>query len=337
MTATLRDVARLAGVHPATASRAMDPTKSAMVNSATAKRVQKAAKQLGYVPNALARGLKTNSSLSIGAIVPDIANPLFPPIIRGVEDVVGAAGFNVLIANTDNELEREHAQIAGMMARKVDGFILASAVLDDPALAQLLADGVPVVLVNRVESGFRGSSVAGDDADGIEQAVRHLVELGHRRIAHIAGPTATSTGVVRRRAFEQAIASAGLDVSACPIETASAYAIDAGAEAFGRALGVPGGITAVIAANDLLALGCYDAIAAAGYACPADISVVGFNDMPLVDKVYPPLTTVRLHHYDLGAEAARVLLERLANPTIPPKSVLLPVSLVVRSSTARPR
>ncbi|WP_283135654.1 LacI family DNA-binding transcriptional regulator [Rhizohabitans arisaemae] len=336
MSATLRDVARAAGVHVGTASRALNPETVGMVNSVTAKRVRDAADRLGYVPNPIARSLKTNRTLTLGAVVPDITNPVFAPIIRGIEDVAAAAGYNVLIANTDDEPRREQEQVASLRARQVDGLILASARLDDPVVSALSAAEVPTVLVNRVEPEHPVSSVAGDDAGGIRQGFRHLYDLGHRRIAHIAGPSSTSTGVTRRRTFRLEIGEFGLNPAQCPVVEAEAYRVEAGSECTATLLDAHPGVTAVMAANDLLAIGCYEELAGRGLSCPADISVVGFNDMPFVDKVWPPLTTIHVRHYDAGAEAARLMIDRLRDPSLPCKSVLLPVSLVVRGSTAPP-
>ncbi len=336
MGATLRDVAVAAGVHPGTASRAMNAETAHLVNPTTARRVREAATRLGYVPNPLARSLKTNRTLSLGAVVPDIANPLFPPILRGIEDVATASGYNLLIANTDNEAAREQEQVASLRARQVDGLILASARLEDPVVSTLVADGVPVVLVNRVEPDLPISSVAGDDSTGIRQVVDHLVGLGHRHIAHIAGPLSTSTGSIRARAFRQEVAEVGLDPADCPVLEASGYLVEEGHRCLAELLRQHPGTTAVVAANDMLAIGCYDALRELGLSCPRDVSIVGFNDMPFVDKVSPPLTTVHLRLYDTGAEAARLMLELLKDRSLPPKSVILPVSLVVRDSTAPP-
>ncbi|AJE83449.1 LacI family transcription regulator [Streptomyces albus] len=336
MGATLRDIARMAGVHPGTASRAMNPDMEHLVNEATARRVRHAAEQLGYVPNSLARSLKTSRTQSLGALVPDIANPLFPPIIRGIEDVAAEAGFNVLIANTDDDPERERRQVASLRARQVDGLILASARRADPVVLALVAAGVPVVLVNRVEPVLCVPGVAGDDTDGIRQAVAHLHALGHRRIAHLAGPAGTPTGAARLDAFRRETAALGLDAAHCPVALATSYRTEEGARCTAELLDSAPGFTALLAANDLLALGCFETLAARGLRCPEDLSVVGFNDMPFVDRLTPSLTTVRVPQYDCGAQAARLLLSRLRAP-VPAdetaESVLLPLSLVVRQST----
>jgi LacI family transcriptional regulator len=349
---TLRDVAARAGVHPATASRALNPQTRSLVNDATAARVSRAAAELGYRPNPIARSLKTSRSGSIGTVIPDLNNPLFPPIVRGIEDVLSEAGYSALIVNTDNDPDREAAQVASLRTRQVEGLIFATARLRHPLLEQLVRDGVAMVLVNRKVESAAIPSVICDDASGVAAAVRHLVELGHRRIAHLAGPQSTSTGSVRLRAYRQAIADAGLAEESLAadgaaddglagrgalIEVCDYWTEEEGAKAVRRLLDRGARCTAILAGNDLLALGAYDALGERGLVCPDDVSVVGFNDIRFMDKLRPPLTSVHIPHYEIGAEAARVLLERLTNGSIPAKSVLLPPSLVVRQSTCSPR
>lgn len=336
MQPTLRDVGRLAGVHPATASRSLNPHTSQSVSPSTAERVRRAAKKLGYVPNPIARSLKTNRSATLGVLIPDLANPLFPPIMRGIEDVAAAAGYSAFIASTDDDPEREKVQLAALRSRQVEGLIVGTARLEDAALALLAKDGFPVVLINRALDGSAFSTVTGDDAGGVRMAVAHLAALGHRRIAHIAGPQSTSTGLLRLRAFRDALRSAGLQVDPKLIVTSSHFREADGDRALSKLLDSGREFSAVLAANDMLALGCYDALARHGLTCPDDVSVMGFNDMPFVDKLSPALTSIRVPHYEIGAEATRLLLPQLSSGHTVPKSVLLPVSLVVRASTASP-
>src|SRR5215211_7394277 len=176
---TLRDVARVAGVHPATVSRALNEETRALVNEETARRVLRAAEKLGYRPNPIARGLKTNRSYTIGVLIPDLTNPLFPPIVRGIQDRLEAAGYTPLIANTDNDPDRERNDFEAMRARQVDGVITATARLDHGVLDEMAADGLPIVLVNRrLEDGPLSSATA-DDHEGACLAVKYLAELGH--------------------------------------------------------------------------------------------------------------------------------------------------------------
>lgn len=331
---TLRDVATAAGVHAATASRALNPATRGLVNVETARRVIKAADSLGYRPNPIARGLKTARSGTVGIVIPDLTNPLFPPIVRGIEDVLEPAGYSGLVASTDNDADREQALVASLLSRQVEGLVVATAVLDHPLLARLQQQGVQMVMVNRRPASVDVSSVTADDAVGIDLAVRHLAELGHTRIAHLAGPTNTSTGVARARAFRTAVQEHGLDLDPGLQYDCEAWNEEAGAAGLRTLLESRARFTAVVAGNDLIALGCYDVLAERGLRCPDDLSVVGFNNMPFIDKFAPPLTTVAIPHHQLGAEAARLLLEAIAEPHRATRSVLLAPALVVRGSTA---
>ncbi len=335
-TPTLRDVAEAAGVHAATASRALNPETRRLVSTETARRVLRAAEALGFQPNPIARGLKTSKSGTVGLVLPDITNPLFPPIVRGVEDVLSGAGFSALIVNTDNDTERERAQISSLRSRQVEGLIVATALLDHPLLTQLHAQGVNLVTVNRRTASLDVPGVTPDDNSGIDMAVRHLADLGHRRILHLAGPQTTSTGVVRSRAFHGAIRDHGLVEDPSLVAACERWSEAEGARVLREVLDEGTEFTAVVAGNDLIALGCYDVFRERGISCPRDVSVVGFNDMPLLDKLQPPLTTIAIPHHQIGAEAARMLLESISEPNRPSRSVLLPVSLVVRGSTAPP-
>jgi LacI family transcriptional regulator len=331
---TLRDVARAAGVHAATASRALNPETRRLVNVNTARRVQRAAESLGYQTNPIARSLKTARSGTIGLVIPDLTNPLFPPIVRGIEDVLAPAGYSALIINTDNDPARERSQVATLQSRQVEGLVVATARLEHPFLEQLHAQGARMVLVNRRVEGLDVPSVSPDDAAGIRLAVHHLATLGHRRVAHLAGPQTTSTGVIRARAFRGAVHDFGLDEDESLIVACDYWTESEGARVLRGMLDVGGPFSALVAGNDLIALGCYDVFAERAISCPGDCSVVGFNDMPFLDKLQPPLTTVAVPHHQIGVEAARMLLEGIEEPDRPPRSVLMPVSLIVRGSTA---
>lgn len=333
---TLRDVADGAGVHPATASRALNPATRGLVNAETARRVLRIADQLGYHPNPIARSLKTSKSGTIGLVIPDLTNPMFPPIVRGVEEVLEIAGYTGLIVNTDNDPDRERILIDSLRARQVEGLVIATAVLDHPLLDELRNAGVPMVMVNRRTRGNDIASVGPDDPAGIRLAVGHLAEHGHQRIAHLAGPANTSTGLVRARTFRESMREHGLADDPALVVDCSAWSEEAGAAGLKQLLDSGAEFTAIVAGNDLIALGCYDVFAERGIACPDDISVVGFNDMPFLDKLRPPLTTVAIPHNQVGAEAARLLLDALTDPDRPTRSVLLPLTLVVRGSTAAP-
>lgn len=332
--ATLREVAERAGVHPATASRALNDATRALVNADTAARVERAAQQLGYSPNPIARSLKTARSASIGLVIPDLTNPLFPPIVRGMDDVLRASGYSVWIVNTDNDPQREEEAVEAFRARSIEGYAFATARLDHPLLESLADSRTPMVLVNRTVSRAGIPSVTADDAAGVSLALHHLHDLGHRQIVHLAGPQDLSTGYVRRRAFQHGLDDLGLPAGHERISECVAWSVEAGVDAMQRMLESKVEFTAILAGNDLIALGAYTALADAGLRCPADVSVVGFNDMPFIDRVTPPLTSVHIPHREIGAEGARMLLEVLRDPTRHPRSVLLPLELRVRQSTA---
>jgi LacI family transcriptional regulator len=333
---TIRDVARLAEVHPGTVSRALNEQTRALVNDETAARVLRAADELGYRPNPIARGLKTNRSFTIGVVIPDLTNPLFPPIVRGIEDRLGAAGYTALIVNTDNDPERERSQIEAMLARQVDGLIAATARLDVSLLAEAAAGGTPLVLVNRSLEDGSAPAVTVDDRRGISLAVEHVAGLGHRRIGHVGGPQNVSTGHRRYVGFLEAMERAGLVVAPGHVSFAGAFTEPEGARACAQVLAGEPRLTAIVAANDRLAMGCYDTLAAEGLRCPEDVSIVGFNDMPFIDRLQPPLTSVRVPQREIGSVAADLLLAQLADRAAPAREMLLEPTLVVRASTAPP-
>jgi LacI family transcriptional regulator len=339
--ATLRDVAKAAQVHPATASRALNPETRLLVSEETVRRVAAAATRLGYQPNPVARSLRTRRSNTVGVLIPDLNNPLFPPIVRGLEDKLTAAGYVALIGNTDADAGRERTIFEQMRARHVDGFVLATATLHDELLAEAAAAGLPVVLMNRLSADYSFPAVSVDNEQGARMAVTHLARLGHTRIAHIAGPQEASTGVSRLRGYREGMAQHGLSVDEGLIVYASKYTVDEGTRCClellaRRAVTEADGATAIAAANDMLAVGCYAAFDESGVQCPDELSVMGFNDMPFVDRLRPPLTTVRFPHYQLGTEAAQLLLERIAGGDGPVKILYLAPELIVRGSTAAP-
>jgi LacI family transcriptional regulator len=331
----LRDVAAMAGVHAATASRALNAETRELVNGETAERVLAAAEKLGYRPNPIARGLKTQRSYTIGVVVPDLRNPIFPPLARGIEDRLETDGYTSLLANTDNDPERERLSFEALRARRVDGFITATARREHPLLHEFAASGTPLVLVNRSTDGDDLPSAVADDEDGIRQAVEHLADLGHRRIAHFA-VRSVSTGERRYQGFLKAMEARGLEVDPALIAETGMYSEAEGTRGTRQLLQGGGAFTAIVAGNDLMALGAIDALREAGLECPRDVSVVGVNDMAWSDRFSPALTTVRMPHYDLGVTAADLLFERLATPDAPPRHVMLPAELVVRASTAPP-
>jgi LacI family transcriptional regulator len=330
---TLQAVAEAAGVHRSTAARALNPTTSHLISSDVVARIAGEARRLGYRRDVLAASLRTGRSRLVGVLLPDIANPVFAPILGGIEGELARRGYSALVANAAGDPQHQVAIADQLIGRRVDGLILATARRTDPVVSHCLNAGMSTVLVNRGEDKGRVPTVVTDDIAGMRLAVDHLVGLGHRRIGHLAGPAELSTGALRRRGFDAAMRHAGLEASA--MATAEAYSRDAG-RAAARELLDRFTVTGIVAANDLLALGAYQELAARGLACPEDVSVVGHNDMPLVDMVHPPLTTIRIDHLVMGREAARLLVARIEGEVEEALTRITEPRLVVRNSTAAP-
>jgi LacI family transcriptional regulator len=335
---TLRDVAREADVHVSTASRALNPETRSIVNRDTVERVLEAAGRLGYRPHPLAQGLRTNRTMSVGMVIPDIENPLFGPIIAGVEQVLGSEGYSLLITNTDINESHTRAVVEALVERRVDGIILATASRSDDVIRDLAERGVQMVLVNRSTEGIPVPAILGDDLTGIGLAVDHLADLGHRRIGHVAGPKHLSTGLARHQAFLTRMQSLHLEVDASAIEEATWYQVDPGYKAGRTLLERRPDLTAIVAANDLIALGCYRAVRESGREVGADISITGYNDIPLLDMMQPPMTSVRVPYRQMGVEAANTLLAIMAvgSSSERPVSIRLTPVLTVRESTGPP-
>jgi LacI family transcriptional regulator len=332
--ATIKDVAREVGVHPSTVSRALDPAQRGRLGEPIVARVLEAAERLGYRADAAAASLRSGRSRLIGIIVPDIANPVFSPIISGLERTLSARGYALIVADQPPDRSEQPDILQMLVARRVDGLVLANVSLRDDAVERCLRWQVPVVLVNRAESAGRVPSVVSDDVAGMRLAVEHLVGLGHRAIVHVAGPQSLSTGSLRRRGFVEAMRAAGLRIGDRDIAEAAAFTREAGLPAARMLLARRPDATAVVAANDLLALGVYEALREQGRRCPEDVSVIGHNDMPLVDMVSPALSTIRISHREMGERTGELLLEMIGGVcAATPQIVTRPV-LVARGSTA---
>jgi len=332
---TLKLVADQAGVHASTASRALNPATRAMVLPSVAQKVLDVARELGYRPDPVAASLRTGRSKLVAILVPDISNSVFAPILSGASERLATEGYTVIVADVGSDKDKQLDIATGLLARRVDGFILATVSKDDPLVAFCLDQHVPAVLVNRAEAQSRLSSVVSDDELSMQMAVDHLVSLGHIVIGHIAGPTQHSTGYLRRRGFSRAIAKHALTENAA-VQVAKNYSRLEGANAARKLLDANPHVTAIVAANDLLALGVYDVLRERNIACPGDISVIGHNDMQLVDMIAPPLTTIHINHHDMGQQSAELLQQIIENPNRAKHNVILQPTLIVRASTAAP-
>jgi len=333
---TVRDVARAARVHFSTVSRVMNPRTRDQITEGVAKRVLKAAERLGYRTNALAAGLRTRRSRVIGIIIPYIDSPLYPPILLAIEEILNEQGYVAIISSTQNDPAREERVLAEMMARQVDGLIVGTATRHDPVVKAWVQRGAPLVMINRTDQTGEAPSIIVDDLLGLGLVVDHLVELGHNAIAHIAGPQQLSTGGVRSKGFRKAMARHGLRARAAAITIAEDFTREAGRRACHTLLNQFPQTTAIAAANDLLALGCYEALQERGLSCPKDLSITGYNDSAFVDLLRPPLTTVRIPQREIGIQAARLLVEKIEGRHAFARDVILRPQLIIRHSTATP-
>lgn len=332
-TVTIRHVARRAGVSTATVSRAL--AGSGPVRAEVAARVQAAARSLAYVPNRIARSLRAQTTRLAGVLIPDVQNPFFTAVVRGVEDVLQAGGWTLLLGNSDDHPEREMSCLTTLREEGAAGVVLVPG-LPASAYQATVARGLPLVAIDRAPEGLDVDRVTVANVEGARRAVRHLVSLGHRRIGLVGGPAGLSTAAERRRGYEAALAEAGLRREATRVEEGD-FRPSGGRAAMERLLARAEPPTAVFVTNDLMTLGAYEAIRARGLRVPQDVAVVGFDDAPWAEWLHPPLTTVAQPAYELGATAARLLLERLQEPRRPTRSVVLETRLVVRASCgARP-
>ena len=331
----IKEIAKRAGVHHSTVSRVLNSHTRRLVSAKVAAKILVIAGELGYRRNAMAVGLKTSRSFTIGVIVPDLTNPVFPPIVRAVERTMGKEGYVTVLADTDNSIEVERTVLDSLYSRQVDGLILATALLNNDIVAECRKRLIPFVLINRTIPGATATSVVTNDSYGIRLAVEHLVGLGHRKIAYVGGPLNTSTGSSRYEGFAEAMKAYRLKADPRVMYECKSLTSDAGSAACQILIQSMRRFTAIVAANDLLALGCYAALDAAGMRCPADVSVTGYNDMPFAEHFAPALTTLRIPLTEMGNQAALLLLRKMRDPKTVLPSVQLQPSLIVRGSTAR--
>ena len=323
---TLADVATEAGVSTSTASRALrgDPA----VREVTRRRVREAAGRLGYEPNRLARSLRTRSSNFIGVIVPDIGIGFYARAVKGAQDVLEWAGYQVLVMNTEREGRRELGALRTLLEHRVDGILLAtSGGLDS-------LPRVPIVFFDNLVPGSGVANIARANGDGMAILVGHLVEHGHERIGFLGAPPILTSGIERLEGFHAAMAAAGLSVPPGYIQLGDEIWSPASAETAMRAfLALAEPPTAIVTASDTLAFGALEVIRDAGRRIPDDIALVSFDDPLFGDLLDPPITALARNERELGKLAASLLLHSLqGGATAPPAEVRLPVELIVRRS-----
>lgn len=330
---TVRDIAERAGVHASTVSRALDPEKSSLVSHETRVRVRAVADELGYRGDAVARGMRSGRTNTLGIVVADLGNPFIAPVVRGIENNLEGRGLMGLIAESQDDHRRMSRVLDNLVGRRVDAIITTAARRGDERLLRQVAQEIPVVLAVRVLEDSGLPEVTHDDERGGRTAAEHLLTQGHRRIAQLCGPDDISSFRGRGAGFRAGLA--GADVTLLEPPAAAAHPIlSEGRRLMEQLLSdLDEPPTAIFAHNDLMAFGALEALAEEGLSCPRDIAVVGYNDTPMTAHTAPPITTLRLPGYELGRMAGDTAVRMIDDPTQHPPSLSLPPTLVVRAST----
>jgi len=324
-------VADLAGVSTATAARALGGYGS--VSPEVRDRVAAAAAKLKYRRNSVARSMITGNTHTIGLVVADIENPYFARVVRGIADTAHAAGYEVLLANADEDPATERAAVRTLIEKRVDGLIIAPASTQEvPHLIELKTHGVPVVQLDRAIEGIDADAVVVDNEHAAQGAIAHLVGLGHRRIALLTSQGLIHTNQARLAGYLRGLEQAGLAADDDLIRMA-VYRRDAAIQETIAVLGLPDPATAIFTTDNLMSLGAFEGVQRAGRLVPDEVSIVGFDDLEWTTIVRPPLTVVAQPVYELGVTAAHRLLARIAGDESPATLITLATTFIVRGST----
>ena len=327
---TIKDVARQAGVSISTVSRVLN--KSSYVKKSTFERVEAVIRELGYSPNHIARSLSKGTTGIIGAILPDISNPFFPALARGIADAAVSRGYTLILCNTDGYAAQEESSVRVLLEKQVDGIVFVAGSSAAVELVLTASKACPVAVIDRQVKGVSCDMVTVDNYRGSFEMTRHLLDTGHKRIAYITGPMHLSTSQERLRGFRDCLAEAGVD--RVPLLFNGDFKYDTGysfaREIIRMGLDVPG----VYCAHDLMALGAMRCFLDSGLKVPEQVAVAGFDDISMSSLTRPALTTIAQPAYQMGVTAAEFLLERLSNgKELAPRSRILEPVLVIRDST----
>jgi DNA-binding LacI/PurR family transcriptional regulator len=328
---TIRDVASHAGVAVSTVSHALSGRRH--VSPATVARIHAAIDQLGYRPDPLAQAMITGKTRTLGLVLPDIVNPFYAHVARGAEDLARDRGYSLILCNTDLRPAAEVSYVETLVAHRVDGIvIIPGSTSADQALDRLARSGTPHVLADEALTGPDGAGVFSDNRDGGRQAARHLLAIGSRNVVFAGGPADLPTVQEKEAGFREGLAAAGLG----PVAVRHGrYRTDAGFEMVRSMLDEGIVFDGLFAADDLIALGAIQALSRAGRRVPEDVAVCGFDAMPGSELWTPALTTIAQRIHEVGATAARLLVDHLDGRSEAIPRVVLPVELVVRASTSR--
>lgn len=327
---TIREVAESAGVSYATVSHVINNTR--LVSPETRQRVLAAMDSLNYRPNALARSLRQGKTNTIGLVLPDSANPFFAEISRGIEDQAFKKGYSVFLCNTETDVKRELFYVDVLSKKQVDGIIFVAAGDQADSVDFLLRRKMPLVMIDRDVPTVEADAVLTDHELGGFLATQHLLELGHTRIACIAGQSSITPSAARITGYRRALAQAGIASDESLILRGD-YHAQSGMDITHSILQMDPRPTAIFALNDLMALGALRALAEAGYSVPRDMAVVGYDDLEIARFTNPPLTTIAQPKKEIGTQAVDLLVDRVSHRSRPPSRLILPPELIVRRST----
>ncbi len=333
---TMRQIAERADVSIGTVSHVINGT--AKVREKLRVRVVEAIRNLGYQPSQLARGLRRNQTSMLGMIIPDVTNPFFPAVVRGVEDVAYKRSYRLVLCNTDNDPQKETSYLNELRSFRPAGLLVIPAA-ESHITAQLRAlatSGPPIVCIDRRPTGWDGDVVVVANEAGSYAATRHLLRMGHRSLAVITGPLHLTNAAERLKGFRRALDEARISIEPEYVQEAR-FDRQSGYQAALRLLRMLPRPTAIFACNDLMALGVLLAARELNVSCPEELSVVGFDNLDFTEFTAPALTTVHQSGYQLGATAARLLLERIDGSKQRIKKVVLPTELKIRHSATPPR
>lgn len=332
--ATMKDVALSAGVSTATVSRAlMTPEK---VSLSTRKRVDDAISETGYSPTTLTRTLRRNESKTIVTIVPDICDPYFSDILRGIEDAAVENGYVILVGDSSQQQKREQSFVNLVYTKQVDGMVLLGSDLPFNASRQEQKNLPPLVMACEYAPELELPTVHIDNLTAAFEAVNYLTKLGHKRVAELSGPESSSLCQFRHQGYQQALRRAGIAMNNAYIHYGN-FTFEAGAAAITQLLSLSSPPTAVFCHNDIMAIGATQKAKQMGFRVPQDISIMGFDDIEFSQYCDPPLTTISQPRYEIGRQSMLMLLELLKGNDVRSGSRLLESSLVVRESTAPPK
>ena len=329
---TIHDVAKRAGVGSITVSRVIN--NSGYFSSDTRDRVEKAIVELGYVPNTLARSLRSKRTNTLALLLTDITNPFFTTLARGVEDAASAAGYTLIFCNSDESAIKESTYVTILLQKQVDGFLLVPAQSKTSAIELIRSRNVPVVVLDRAVPGMAVDVVRCDSEGGAHQLTQLLISLGHRCIASLSGPEGVSTADDRVAGYRRALHDAGITPDAGLILRGE-LTQDGGYQMAQQALQLPQRPTAILAANNFITIGAMRALQEAGVQVPQDMALVGFDDLPPAMVTFPFFTVALQPAYEMGRKATEILLQRLKsrNNDSNHEEVIFPTQIIVRRSS----